>query len=1545
MKKLFQNFLLVILIFVFISAVFALFSQPFEKIEEISLTRLVEDINQEKVKKIIAEGNKLSIIYQDDKKARSMKEPDVGLREMLVHYGAGEEKLNKLEIEIKPEREGILAWLGPIMLILPILIFALFFWLIFRQARTGAMQAFDFTRAKARLFGAEGHPKEKIAFKDVAGLQEAKEELKEVVDFLKNPKKYLAMGAKIPRGVLLIGAPGTGKTLLAKAVANESNVPFFSISGSEFIELFVGVGASVANDTPILVKIEDSTKLLPIGEFVDKFFSFDEEGFKPISGIQALGYKSLETKVWGASKNAITKFFDRSCWQKIKGVYRHKVNEIYEIHYLGGVIKTTGDHSIFVRHRNFIRPKKVSELKTGEILVNLPFKVRSLFIPGFGTTHKVKSHPFAANIKDKELVVWDENFEVAKIREDYTFALTNQRMIPQYKLAEQLGVCQMTISNWQRNRHQPRIVWLTNEYLRKGIPRKVQITPSLMRLLGYYTAEGRRLDYGVEFTFGSHEKQLHQDCISLMNKIFTSQEPYLTLTEDNSFKIAFFGKTLGEFFEKHCGTGSRTKHIPEFLWDLPKEYFLGYLEGYAKGDGYTTKEGKLAIGSTSKQLILELAWLSAMHGIQVGITKAESRGGRIIKNKPLSKSDYWILQIGKTSHPFGEISKSPYQFKKPVIKQIIKKSYDGYVYDLCGCENEAFFGGEKPALLHNSRVRNLFDQAKKAGRAIIFIDEIDSIGKVRGVGITGGHEEREQTLNQILAEMDGIGREENLIIMGASVSEDTPVLVKQNGEYKFLPISKIIDPYYLEDEENLEKIVNDLEVLGMEKKITQGKSIAKHLYFGKSTFKKVRSVFRHKVTEIYEVEYLGGKIKATGNHSLFVRNPFGRGIETKRVSELKPGDILVNLPYITSRTTKKYRRIRAHEFNPNFSLEFSVWQPLFEKFESVNFVYQYALSRAGETSQTQLGKILGFSQTAIGRWQRGISVPRAISRNYYQHNRVLPEKIKATPELMRLFGYYVAEGYARKEIDFRLNRNEKEKIDDIKNLMEKIFRLEPQRFKFDTPGAINIVYQCAPLARFFSYHCGKEAGNKHIPSFLFEAPFEYFKEFLKGYFGGDGSIDKRKRGHVVSVNKQLILELNWLFRMHGFKSYIDFYRVKGRRKIYNGKPLPETIAWRLGFGKTQNPLGAEPGKANINRPIVRSVRRIPYNGYVYDLCGCENEAFFGGESPILLHNTNRPEYLDPALLRPGRFDRRIILDLPDINDREEVLKIHCRGKPLALNVNLREIAERTPGFSGADLANLVNEAAILAARRNKQQIQQKEFLEAIEKVLLGPERKSHVLSKKEKEIAAYHEAGHALVSASLPEAEPVRKISIIARGLAAGYTLKMPVEERKIKTKSEFLAELATLLGGYCAEKIKFKEITTGAGNDLEKASLLARKLVKEYGMSSLGPISFGEKEELVFLGREFGGQRNYSEEVAAKIDKEVERFVNDAQETAEKILNKKRKLLEKIAKTLIEKETIEKEEFEELIKGGKKGRKGQKEKIKKTKKITIPHLKIKEVK
>ncbi len=318
----------------------------------------------------------------------------------------------------------------------------------------------------------------------------------------------------------------------------------------------------------------------------------------------------------------------------------------------------------------------------------------------------------------------------------------------------------------------------------------------------------------------------------------------------------------------------------------------------------------------------------------------------------------------------------------------------------------------------------------------------------------------------------------------------------------------------------------------------------------------------------------------------------------------------------------------------------------------------------------------------------------------------------------------------------------------------------------------------------------------------------------------------------------------------------------------------------------------------------------------------EMDGFETDTNVIVMAATNRPDVLDPALLRPGRFDRRVVLDLPDIKERTAILDIHIKNKPLEKDVDLKQIAARTPGFSGADLSNVVNEAAILAARRGKRQIGFDEMRVSVEKVILGPERKSKILSAKEKKFAAYHEAGHALIGASLPNADPIQKVSIISRGQAAGYTLSAPKEDKRLYSKSYFLDELAVLLGGYATEKMIFGEVTTGASNDLEKATDIARKLVTRYGMSSLGPRTFGKKEELIFLGKEISEEKNYSESTANKIDQEVQYFIQGAYKTAEKILSEKRGVLEKITKTLLGKETIEKEEFDEIIEEAKKEKK-----------------------
>ncbi|HCY17646.1 TPA: cell division protein FtsH [Candidatus Nomurabacteria bacterium] len=309
----------------------------------------------------------------------------------------------------------------------------------------------------------------------------------------------------------------------------------------------------------------------------------------------------------------------------------------------------------------------------------------------------------------------------------------------------------------------------------------------------------------------------------------------------------------------------------------------------------------------------------------------------------------------------------------------------------------------------------------------------------------------------------------------------------------------------------------------------------------------------------------------------------------------------------------------------------------------------------------------------------------------------------------------------------------------------------------------------------------------------------------------------------------------------------------------------------------------------------------------------EMDGFEPNEKVIVMAATNRPDVLDPALIRPGRFDRKVLLDLPDRIDREEILNIHARLKPLAEDVNLKLIAERTPGFSGADLYSLMNEGAILAARENRKKVFQFDLIRAIEKVMLGPERKSHLLSKKEKEITAYHEAGHALVASVLPYADPVHKVSIIARGNAGGYTLKLPLEERRLQSKKEFIDDIAMSLGGYVTEKMIFGDITTGPSSDLQVATNLARAMVTRWGMSDLiGPVTLGNEGGKLAWGevREEG----YSETVSTKVDAEVSRIINDGIKSAEKVLTEHRKALDAIAKKLIEVETLEQDEYDKLI-------------------------------
>ena len=315
----------------------------------------------------------------------------------------------------------------------------------------------------------------------------------------------------------------------------------------------------------------------------------------------------------------------------------------------------------------------------------------------------------------------------------------------------------------------------------------------------------------------------------------------------------------------------------------------------------------------------------------------------------------------------------------------------------------------------------------------------------------------------------------------------------------------------------------------------------------------------------------------------------------------------------------------------------------------------------------------------------------------------------------------------------------------------------------------------------------------------------------------------------------------------------------------------------------------------------------------------EMDGFGANEGIIMIAATNRPDILDPALLRPGRFDRQIVVDRPDIKGRTEILKVHVKGKPIAEDVELEIIAQRTPGFTGADLSNLVNEAALMAARKNKKKINMPEMEEAAERVIMGPERKSRVISDNEKRLTAYHEGGHTIVGMLLEHTDPVHKVTIIPRGRAGGYTLSLPKEDRYYATRSEMLDELKVLLGGRVAEALVLKEISSGASNDLQRATALARQMICEYGMSEkIGPVTFGHRQDQVFLGRDIARDKDYSEEVAAEIDKEVRAFLDDAYAATEKLLNENMDKLHLIAEALIERETLEKEEIADIVKHGR---------------------------
>jgi ATP-dependent Zn protease/intein/homing endonuclease len=1509
--------LFVLALFLSFSLLFSFFNQQKKEINYINLQQFKEKIEKGEVSNIIVYPNRIeikekNIIYY------LQKDRNVNIYEIFKNIGVEPQKYLGINIEFKDESN----WGWVLNLVLNILPFLILIWILVslsKQAQKGTSQIFSFGKSGIKVYNP--NDPNRVTFKDVADLKEAKEELMEVVEFLKNPDKFLKIGAKIPKGVLLVGPPGSGKTLLARATAAEAGVPFFYIAGSEFVEMFVGVGSSVSYDTPVLIKTKNFTKLLPIGEFVNQFYKENEEGLKEVKDVWTLGVDFSRGN----------KFLKCSAWKKVKAVYRHKVDKIYEIEFIGGKIKVTGDHSVFVRKCNHIIPKRASELRVGDVLIGLPYNVRGGYnsnLPlGSRSLHYVRAHQFPEKPPFEEIVIWS--------LEENRFKFFNKEAVPA-SIASLMG-----LSNGKA-------VAVEDLPIQKieNLTYKVKLTPSLMKLLGYYTAEGsyHKRSRNLRFNFGAHEKEYHEECMKLMEEVFG---PDLTPRTKNNGRGAFIihynSVPIGRWFVKQCGNGAKNKHVPEFIWDLPKEYFLAYLDGLVKGDGYINKKKMIEFTSTSKQLITELRWLLNMHGIPCSVSKYYQKGGRIIKNnkKPLPDSIYWRITVASRINPFSE-SPAPLFFKRPIIKKIRILPYNGYVYDLCGCENEAFFGGERPILLHNSRVRDAFAVAKRnqpcltGDTKIIFADgseiKIKDIfeNKILGKEVLSFNE---KTFEIEKAKIIGVIKRPPKTIYELKTTIGTikatsnhlfPVL--KDGKLEWIPLKKLKTGNFIASILKIPTknyIPKILELLPLQTRIylKNHKKAVKlkdwHEEFGFENIEKIAlgrggwtDSILNKIPEFVDEElmYLKGLIDSDGSYH---KNNYSLTfINTERTLHEIVKEILISKFDYQPKTysmPKNFENILPQGKKPKNLKDCFVTH-------INNKLIKIILRKLDDY-------ILTMPENLIASWLSGLfdgdgyianinNDPKCI---IVSSDRNLNYKIRASLLRIGVIGYLTkSNGYSNIEITGKTN---------IETFIQKIKSFHPKKRER---------IEEIQLAGKRDWRLAKIPVGELLKSARISVGMSQ-RAFINGHM-----VSCWERNKFIPSRDNLINKYQEIDR---------WIKINNLQKTEEIKKLERLIFSDILWIK------------------VKSIKRLPYKENVYDLCldknynflannffvhNCilfideldaigkvrgvgitggheereqtlnqilvEMDGFEKGTRVVVLAATNRADVLDPALLRPGRFDRKIILDLPDIKAREEILKIHLKDKKLG-KVNIKQIAKRTPGFSGADLANLCNEAAILAARRNKEAITQTELLDAIEKVLLGPERKTKVYSKKEKEIAAYHEAGHAIVAHYLPYANPVEKISIISRGRAGGYTLKLPTEDKSFYFKKEFIDEIASILGGWVAEKLVFGDISTGASNDLEVATEIAKQIVLKFGMSeNLGPIVFEENVKSPFEIK----SRIYSEKTAEKIDEEINKIINEAKEKAEKILIEKRDKLELVAKELIKKEVLEKRQFEKLVKDPK---------------------------
>jgi ATP-dependent metalloprotease FtsH len=727
---------------------------------------------------------------------------------------------------------------------------------------------------------------------------------------------------------------------------------------------------------------------------------------------------------------------------------------------------------------------------------------------------------------------------------------------------------------------------------------------------------------------------------------------------------------------------------------------------------------------------------------------------------------------------------------------------------------------------------------------------------------------------------------EMFVGVGASVSGDTPIMVRSSAGLELLPIAEFVDRHYQAGKSGRAVTVSGVETLGYAP--PAGQSYEGLLADGGTcAWVGVRAVLRHPVSEIYEIAYAGGILRATADHSVFVRSPNGLAVSPTRF--LRPGDRLVLAHTVETCALGSPEELRSLATQAQKLSVSAAWEKILGAADgslaSCTTSDPVVLSVNKLPYDGYVYDLVGCDNEAFFGGQSPVLLHNSRVRDLFDQAK------RNAPCLTGDTLITMADGS-------RLSIGE---MYDRQLVGQQVLSMTEQ-MGVAAATIVGITRRpCPDLYAIATNHSLVRATGDHLFPLLTTGQIDWrpAKELRVGSIVaypsdtdpliGSGGVSGTR---VLSVRQiapvdfvfDLVLDqchnfiANDLF-VHNCVIFVDEIDAVGRQR-------------GTGLGGSHDER-----EQTLNQILV------------------EMDGFDSGTNVIVIAATNRPDVLDPALLRPGRFDRQVILDRPDLRGRIAILRIHLKGKPIAKAVDVESLGRQTPGFSGADLANLTNEAAILAARHNKKAIEMTDFSEAIERVSVGPQRASRIISDAEKRIIAIHEGGHAVVQRILPKCDPVHKVTIISRGMALGYTSALPTEDRYLQSKSEFEDKIAGLLAGHAAERLMFGDTTTGASNDIEKATTLARKMVTEWGMSDkLGPLVFGRKDEAIFLGRELGEQRNYSDEIAYLIDEEVGALIKGGYARATEVLTDNKMRLMRLADKLIAEETVEGAEFEALF-------------------------------